>query len=45
MKEEGFKDDGSLDSTIKELEADLKKARRKDADGEDVEVRTPTPSV
>ena len=45
LKEEGFSNDGALDSAIKKLEADLKKARRKDADGEDPEVRTfPHPS-
>lgn len=39
LKEEGFKDDAALDSVIKKLETDLKKARKKEADGEDPEVR------
>ncbi|KAI1785574.1 actin-like ATPase domain-containing protein [Ganoderma leucocontextum] len=37
LKEEGFANDAAFDATIKKLEADLKKARKKEADGEDVE--------
>ncbi len=37
LKEEGFASDATFDATIKKLEADLKKARKKDADAEDVE--------
>ena len=39
LKEEGFSNDAALDATIKKLEADLKKARKKEADGENEEVR------
>ena len=38
LKEEGFSNDAALDATIKKLEADLKKARKKEADGENEEV-------
>ena len=37
LKEEGFANDAVFDATIKKLEADLKKARKKEADGEDME--------
>ncbi|KAI0641198.1 actin-like protein Arp5p [Trametes meyenii] len=37
LKEEGFSNDAALDSVIKKLEADLKKARKKEADGENEE--------
>ena len=37
LREEGFASDAAFDAMIKKLEADLKKARKKDADGEDVE--------
>ncbi|CCM01422.1 uncharacterized protein FIBRA_03473 [Fibroporia radiculosa] len=33
LQEEGFENDGELDSAIKKLESDLKKARKKEADG------------
>ncbi|KAF5377282.1 hypothetical protein D9615_006449 [Tricholomella constricta] len=36
LQEEGFDDDAGLDETIKKLESDLKKARKKEAEGEDV---------
>lgn len=37
LQSEGFDDDAGLDETIKKLEADLKKARKKDDDvGDDV---------
>ncbi|KAI0762343.1 hypothetical protein C8Q74DRAFT_1289737 [Fomes fomentarius] len=42
LKEEGFKDDAALDSVIKKLETDLKKARKKEADGEDPEDEAPS---
>ncbi|KAH9913148.1 actin-like ATPase domain-containing protein [Epithele typhae] len=42
LKEEGFSNDAALDGTIKKLEADLKKARRKDADGEEPEDEPPS---
>lgn len=40
LQSEGFSDDAALDQSIKKLEADLKKARKKEAEGEDVIVRT-----
>ncbi|KAF8060887.1 chromatin remodeling complex subunit [Lyophyllum atratum] len=36
LQEEGFDDDAGLDETIKKFEGDLKKARKKEAEGEDV---------
>ncbi|KAG5646922.1 hypothetical protein DXG03_001998 [Asterophora parasitica] len=36
LQEEGFDDDAGLEETIKKLEGDLKKARKKEAEGEDV---------
>ena len=33
--EEGFEDDAALDETIKKLEQDLKKARKKEAEGQE----------
>ncbi|KAI0820631.1 actin-like protein Arp5p [Trametes gibbosa] len=41
LKEEGFANDAALESTIKKLEADLKKARKKEADGENEEPDQP----
>ncbi|KAI0638787.1 actin-like protein Arp5p [Trametes polyzona] len=41
LKEEGFSNDAALDSAIKKLEADLKKARKKEADGENEEPEGP----
>ncbi len=38
LKEEGYDNDAALESAIKKLETDLKKARKKDVDGEDGEV-------
>jgi len=35
LQSEGFDDDAGLDETIKKLEGDLKKARKKEADGDD----------
>ncbi|KAG6850172.1 hypothetical protein H0H93_016852 [Arthromyces matolae] len=35
LQEEGFDDESGLDETIKKLESDLKKARKKEAEGED----------
>jgi actin-related protein 5 len=35
LQAEGFDDDEALDEAIKKLESDLKKARKKDADGDD----------
>lgn len=39
LKEEGFSNDAALDGAIKKLESDLKKARKKEANEEDAEVR------
>ncbi|KAI0327265.1 actin-like protein Arp5p [Cubamyces sp. BRFM 1775] len=41
LKEEGFSNDAALDAMIKKLEADLKKARKKEADGENEEPEEP----
>lgn len=40
LQEEGFDDGGALDEAIKKLETDVKKARKKEADGEDTVVRS-----
>ena len=40
LQSEGFSDDAALDQSIKKLEADLKKARKKEAEGDDVIVCT-----
>lgn len=40
MKEEGFDTDAALDAAIKKLEADLKRTRKKEVDGDDMEVRS-----
>ncbi|KAI0693655.1 hypothetical protein BC835DRAFT_1275708 [Cytidiella melzeri] len=37
LKEEGFENDAAFDATIKKLEGDLKKARKKDTDGDEME--------
>ncbi|KAL4069236.1 hypothetical protein J3A83DRAFT_4095857 [Scleroderma citrinum] len=42
LQEEGFEDDAALDETIKKLEHDLKKARKKEADGQDDPMEEPT---
>ncbi|KAH9949526.1 actin-like ATPase domain-containing protein [Amylocystis lapponica] len=42
LSEEGFDSDVALEGVIKKLEADLKKARKKDADGEDMEEEPPS---
>ncbi|GLB36675.1 putative actin family protein [Lyophyllum shimeji] len=36
LQEEGFDDEAGLEETIKKLEGDLKKARKKEAEGEDI---------
>lgn len=41
MQSEGFDDDAGFEETIKKLEADLKKARRKDEDVGDEVVSIP----
>ncbi|PIL29973.1 hypothetical protein GSI_07884 [Ganoderma sinense ZZ0214-1] len=41
LKEEGFANDAAFDATIKKLEADLKKARKKEVDGEEAENEEP----
>ena len=38
MKEEGFDNDVALDAAIKKLENDLKKSKKKDIDGDEMEV-------
>ncbi|THG96060.1 hypothetical protein EW026_g5706 [Hermanssonia centrifuga] len=42
LKEEGYDNDAALESAIKKLETDLKKARKKDVDGEDGEDEVPS---
>ncbi|OSX68099.1 hypothetical protein POSPLADRAFT_1128328 [Postia placenta MAD-698-R-SB12] len=42
LQEEGFDDDAELDSAIKKLENDLKKVRKKDADGDELEDEPPS---
>jgi hypothetical protein len=42
LQTEGFDDDAGLDETIKKLESDLKKARKKEVDGDDVVVSRST---
>ncbi|KAI0716103.1 actin-like ATPase domain-containing protein [Cerioporus squamosus] len=42
LKEEGFANDAALDSAIKKLENDLKKARKKEANEEDAEEEPPS---
>ena len=37
LEEEGFDDDAALDKAIKKLETELRKARKTEADGEDLE--------
>lgn len=39
LKDEGFDNDAALDNTIKKLEADVKKARKKDNEADEEEVR------
>ncbi|THH32608.1 hypothetical protein EUX98_g1578 [Antrodiella citrinella] len=39
---EGFDNDAALDGTIKKLEASLKKARKKDVDGDEMEEEAPS---
>ncbi|KAJ3482992.1 hypothetical protein NLI96_g6604 [Meripilus lineatus] len=42
LREEGLDDDAALDSIIKKLEYDLKRAKKKDGDGDDVEDEPPS---
>lgn len=42
LSEGGFDNDAELDSAIRKLEGDLKKARKKEADGEDLEDEPPS---
>ncbi|TFK76616.1 actin-like protein Arp5p [Pluteus cervinus] len=42
LQAEGFDDDAALADVIKKLEADLKKARKKEADGDDLVVEEPS---
>ncbi|KAI0932855.1 hypothetical protein AcW1_000146 [Taiwanofungus camphoratus] len=42
LQEEGFDSDAALDSAIKKLEGDLKRARKKEIDGEDMEDEPPS---
>ncbi|OBZ79113.1 Actin-like protein arp5 [Grifola frondosa] len=42
LQEEGFTNDAALDNAIKKLESDMKRARKKDADGEDMEEEAPS---
>lgn len=45
LREEGFDNDAALDSTIKKLETDVKKSRKKDTDGDEMQVRDHTPAL
>ena len=45
LQSEGFEDEASLEETIKKLEGDLKKARKKDEDLPDDPVVCPTLSL
>ncbi|KIP05326.1 hypothetical protein PHLGIDRAFT_74446 [Phlebiopsis gigantea 11061_1 CR5-6] len=42
LREEGFDNDAALDSTIKKLETDVKKSRKKDTDGDEMQEDVPT---
>ncbi|CAL1697345.1 unnamed protein product [Somion occarium] len=42
LQEEGFENDAALDGAIKKLESNLKRARKKEADGEDMEDEPPS---
>ncbi|KAK7688182.1 hypothetical protein QCA50_008552 [Cerrena zonata] len=42
LQEEGFDNDAALDSAIKKLEINLKRARKKEADGEEIEDESPS---
>ncbi|KAI5991317.1 hypothetical protein F5J12DRAFT_907516 [Pisolithus orientalis] len=42
LLEEGFDDDAALDETIKKLEQDLKKVRKKESEGQDEPTEEPT---
>lgn len=42
LQVEGFDDDAALDETIKKLEADVKRARKKDPDGQDDIIEEPS---
>jgi actin-related protein 5 len=37
LREEGFENDAALDAAIKKLENDLKKSKKKDIDGDEME--------
>ena len=39
LREEGFEDETVFDETLKKLEAGVKKAKKKEGDGDDVMVR------
>ena len=45
LLDEGFEDDAALDETIKKLEQDLKKARKKEVEGQDEPTVCPFTSV
>lgn len=45
LQSEGFDDDAGLDEAIKKLEGDLKKAKKKDADGDDAAVSALSSSI
>ncbi|KAI0079049.1 actin-like protein Arp5p [Panus rudis PR-1116 ss-1] len=42
LQEEGFENDSALDSAIKKLEGNLKRARKKDADGDEMDEEPPS---
>ncbi|KAI0089829.1 actin-like protein Arp5p [Irpex rosettiformis] len=42
LKSEGFDSDAALDAAIKKLEVDLRKSRKKDAEGDDMEEEPPS---
>lgn len=41
LQAEGFDDDAALDETIKKLELDVKRSRKKEADGQDDAIVSP----
>lgn len=45
LLEEGFEDDAALDDTIKKLEQSLKKARKKEVEGQDEPTVCPLTSI
>ncbi|KAI0809036.1 actin-like protein Arp5p [Irpex lacteus] len=42
LRSEGFENDAALDAAIKKLETDLKKSRKKDTDGDEMEEEVPS---